>query len=238
MTVKRIKPSASQRAVKRLQEQIDALGDAKARQRDEFSRYKYECDKILRGFEATEHHLKDVLTNNNVKIVELENQVANQYRENSALRQDLEANSKRNIQHVRDINNLRNVAQHTELELIAALSNLEEARHAISYRVYGWFVARVERAKEGFEIRKQRMINNWKIRRLNKARVAVITEAGYIPQKLVEIAHRYWEADKRRAQEDERIESTVYHPSGDRTDVTINRRPGFLRRLQIYLGRA
>lgn len=148
MTVKRIKPSASQRTVKRLQEQINALGDNKARMRDEFSRYKYECDRIMLAAQARDSRQADTLVSNNVKLTELENQVANQYRENSALRQDLEANAKRNLSHVRDISRLRGEVQSTELEILATLAQLDEAKTKISYRIYRWFVALVKRAKE------------------------------------------------------------------------------------------
>lgn len=148
MTVKRIKPSASQRTVKRLQEQINALGDNKARMRDEFSRYKYECDRIMLAAQARDSRQADTLVNNNVKITELENQVANQYRENSALRQDLEANARRNIQHLRDINDMRSGRDNLQNELMAALLELTEAKTKVSYRIYRWFVALVKRAKE------------------------------------------------------------------------------------------
>lgn len=89
MTIKKIKPSASQRAVKRLAAQIEQLGDNKARTQREFADYKLRCENILEAARLREARTADALTNNNVKITELENQVANQHRENATIRSDL-----------------------------------------------------------------------------------------------------------------------------------------------------
>jgi arginine deiminase len=123
--------------------------------RHQLQDYQAKCDTLVGAAEQRNQYLSDILVTNNVKITELENQVANQYRENSALRQDLEANSKRNIQHVRYINKLLGQAESLELDLISALSDLDDAKNKISYRFYNW-------ASKAFAIRKQRMINAWK----------------------------------------------------------------------------
>lgn len=230
MTAKRIKPSASQRAVKRLQEQIDMLGDNKARQRDEFARYKYETQQIMDAAVRRNEYLSDVLVNNNVKITELENQVANQYKENSALRQDMERFAKRYNENVADIKNMRKKLDAAEDAETSLHIQLADARELLRYRVYLWYVARVKRIREAFAIRKERIINSWKVRRLNKARVSALNEAGYIPEKLIKAAHQYWEADKVRATE------TIAQYDGYGNEKVV--RQTWFRRLRILLGRA
>lgn len=230
MTVKRIKPSSSQRTAKRLQEQVAANSLKAQRNQHAFEAYQRKAEQLMDAASAQVGQMKDVLITNNIKITELENQVANQYRENAALRQDLEANSKRNLSHVREIGRMRNEADDAlNIELNLRMQ-LDEAKTRISYRIYKWFVARVERLKEVLAIRKQRMVNAWKIHRLNRARVEALNEAGYIPEKLIKVAHQYWEEDKARATE------TIVERDGYGNDTIVRQTP--LRRLKIMLGSA
>jgi len=93
--------------------------------------------------------------------------------------------------------------------------------------------ALTEFIKTGIEKRKQRLVNWFMVKRLNKPRVEAVTEAGYIPAKLIKIAHKYWEYDQERLQHDEQIVSERH------SDFTLySRPPGIFRRIKIILGRA
>jgi chromosome segregation ATPase len=87
--------------------------------------------------------------------------------------------------------------------------------------------------KNWVERKKQRLTNWFLIKRLNKPRVEAVTEAGYVPAKLIKLAHKYWEYDQKRLEHDEQI---VYQSGTDYTHYS--RPPGFWRRIKIRLGRA
>jgi hypothetical protein len=85
----------------------------------------------------------------------------------------------------------------------------------------------------GIEKRKQRLVNWFMVQRLNKQRVEAVTQAGYIPTKLIKLAHKYWEHDQQRLAHDEQI---VWHTSTDYTHYS--RPPSLWRKLKIIMGRA
>jgi arginine deiminase len=153
MTVKRIKPSASQRTVKRLQEQIDALGNAKALMRRQLQDYQVQCDQLVGAAQQRNQYLSDILVNNNVKITELENQVANQYKENAELRQDMSNLHHKYNKNVQTYLAIKERTQALETNLTAVYLELDEAQTKISYRVYRWSVAVAKRIREVFAIR-------------------------------------------------------------------------------------
>ena len=87
--------------------------------------------------------------------------------------------------------------------------------------------------------RRNRIVNRFKIWRLNRARVEAISEAGYIPEKLVKIAERYWEEDQKRLKIDEQIRNIHY--GNEHTGIAQVERvckPSIWRRIAIILGRA
>jgi len=89
--------------------------------------------------------------------------------------------------------------------------------------------------------RKKTRIWNWfLVKRLNKPRVEAMSEAGYIPAKLIKLANAYWEHDQKRLQEDEEIIKSSYSVCGnEHTEQRIySRKPGLIRRLKIWMGRA
>lgn len=111
---------------------------------------------------------------------------------------------------------------------------VQEAEHQLSLERTVWrkFGKALHALLDHWAQRKKtRVWNWWLVKRLNKPRVEAVTEAGYIPAKLIKIAHQYWEHDQKRLQHDEQIVGG--------SDYTVySRPPGFFRRLKIILGRA
>lgn len=181
------------------------------------------------------------------KLQDYEAQIANQWRENGGLREDVAAAK---LNHDAKAKELRNV-RFQLVEKTYATEDLERAlvearrgfvyvtRRAIATQWLSWRMAIAAsgvRISLAFTNWKSRIVNRWMIRRLSKARVAALYEAGNIPDKLVRSALAFYEHDKRRLEIDEQIQSI--HQGNDLITITRAKRPGLWRRFQIFIGRA
>lgn len=219
----RTKKSILAKQLGKLEEQLEQHGVQKKILADQFKAYRSNAEEYMTSYVGQVRRLTETMAANNVKITELEQQVGVQHKELAAARGDatgLKASNQK----------LRSHAVDLEIALINVRAQLAEAQKSVQYRVYLWFDARIDAAKKVFAIRKQRMVNTFLVRRLNKQRVSAMGEAGYIPNKLVKAAIAYWELDKERATE------TIVERDGNGQDRVVKQT--LWRRIRIILGRA
>jgi hypothetical protein len=222
--------------------------DSRRAQVDEVKKYRAQVHSLLErkvrelrisneGFQAA----TSVLAANNMEIQELKDQVGVQAKLLAEAQSDVRLYQEQAAevidQHNRMVTSLRSkVLEYDDLrdEQEQTILLLADARAKLSYRLWialrdGYYrtctAIKVECAH-----RRSRLLSWWAVRRLNKARVTAMNEAGYIPEKLVKVAIAYWEADKQRTSEliDE------VNSSGQES----KKRQTLWRRIRIWMGRA
>jgi hypothetical protein len=120
-------------------------------------------------------------------------------------------------------------ANERRAELLQLALKLHEAK-GVWYRIG----KTVESLLANWVERKKQRTKNWfLVKRLNKPRVEAIAQAGYIPSKLIKMAHAYYEHDQKRMEHDEEI---VWKTGTDYTHYS--RKPGLIRKFKIWMGRA
>jgi hypothetical protein len=185
------------------------------------------------------------------KLQDYEAQIANQWRENAELRDDLaraklmhDAKAKELTYMHRQYRDQVEVVMCLERQLAAAKSTtayLIRQEIATQWQALRKAIAtRKARVKLAFTIWKSQIVNRWMIKRLSKARVAALYEAGHIPDKLVRSALAFYEHDKKRLDLDEQIKYIHYGSTEARTSTKVMKetRPPLLRRIKIWMGRA
>jgi hypothetical protein len=181
------------------------------------------------------------------KLQDFEAQIANQWRENAELRDDLaraklmhDAKAKELQYSQGQYRNQITVVERIERDIALLQRNLTNRIWvAMTTQVEAWrVVAATRRAKIAlaFSGWKSRVVHRFMIRRLSKARVAALYEAGHIPDKLVRSALAYYEHDKKRLDLDEQIQDIHY--GRDHTTIVKETRPPLWRRFKIWMGRA
>jgi|SRR6266850_311275 len=212
MTSKTIKPSAAERKIKRLKAEVKAGKELQAALKRQHAEYRLHAGKTLAEHLFKARRAEETLASNNMTIQELNDQVAMQWKQRAESRSDVERAVKLTAEavakHNRMVTSLRE-ALDDKLELTRTVSLLRsqseefrealaEAKRSLTYRTARLFASGYAHAKA--EIRRRRVLlrNRWLVWRLNKPRVQAMSEAGYIPSKLIKMAEQYWETDKQR----------------------------------------
>ena len=198
-----------------------------------------------RSLNARIAEMRDKMISDSFKITELENQVAVQQKMVAEARADGEraiAQHNRAVERIDELLHELQVARN-ECDIVrdernAARDERNAAQRRIAYRIYDSWLRYTRRVRSWWCQCRHKLVERATARllimRLNMARVDAVTEAGYVPGKLVKAAIRYWEHDKERLQEDEQLVMR-----SDRSSYTVYRRkPGLWRRIKIILGRA
>jgi hypothetical protein len=141
MTVKKIKPSSQSRIIRRLEKQIQVFSDSRRLQQQHFADYKRQAEQLLSDADDRAKRQRDALTNNNVKITELENQVANQYRECAQSRSDLVHANNIRQRIAEELASKNNEVAALERDLTSALLEIDNLRslqpRSLFRRVFG-----------------------------------------------------------------------------------------------------
>lgn len=243
MTVKTKKPSAAQRQNKRLKACIDQQYELRNQAQEEHDRFRAHAGNQLAEHLAKVRAANHVLAANNVTIQELQDQVGIQHKLLAEAQSDgARAISQYNktAKRINELSHILTAERRTYDELYVQFERniqlLKEARQRIPYRLWVAAVAAYHRLRIALKVeyahRKERLVNWWMVRRLNKARVTAMNEAGYIPEKLIKIAHKYWEADQARLKDGAEWRYSEDH-HGD-----VKAHPTMWRRFQIWAGRA
>lgn len=244
MTIKTKKPSAAERQNKRLKKQLEQQHELREHTAAQHAAFRANAAKQLAGYLASTRAAEHTLASNNVTIQELQDQVAVQCKMLAEAQSDgAQAISKYNktAQRINEVGHIlaeeRRAYDALDLKLEFARAELTAARQRLAYRVWrlmaNTYHAARTRLKVEYAHRRQHLVNWWMVRRLNKARVTAMNEAGYIPEKLIKIAHKYWEADQARAAGDQWTE--VITPAGPH----MYPKPVPLwHRIRIWMGRA
>lgn len=234
MSVKNPKPPDAARAVTRLKRQLEVLREQKTKRIDEFKAYQANCHEIMTSYVSQVRNatnriatLNDTLANNNVTITELQQQVALQQRMTAEAQQDGGNAIAKYNRSVQAYNSLKE-------QLARAAMDLADAQQTIRYRlrvICDQWITRTRVETSALVTRtRNRIVNWWAIKRLNRARVNAMHEAGYIPEKLIKMAHVYWEADRLRTTE----MVIEYDGYGNESEV----RQTMWRRIRIWMGRS
>lgn len=239
-----------ERRLKRLQKQVDTGTALRHTQQAAVVKYKDQLKGMLEaqiriarlaGDEVA--RLKETTVANAMTIRELNDQLAVQWKQRAEAASDLKQvqdSAARSIashnRQVQIMNELRAEVKQVTEDREAALAMLADAQTKIHYRLWQVILGFMYRSKAGIRTRYLRAKNNWLIHRLNGERRAALKEAGHIPENLIHMAHKYWEHDQKRLEDDEQIIHTTYYP--DKQAATYARKPGLLRRFKIWCGRA
>lgn len=188
---------------------------------------------------------RTALASNSMTIQELNDQVAVQWKQNAEAKSDVEratllasnAVQKHNkmVHWLAEARKEKDEAD-VQVELMVGdikkiQAELNEAKRSLSNRIW-WAILGIHyRTKLSWKWRVERWKNTWKIRRLNRARVTALSEAGHIPGNLVRMAHAYWEHDKQRMERG--VTVFLDNAPGQKT-VKEN----LWRRFRIWCGRA
>jgi cell division septum initiation protein DivIVA len=139
MTVKSITPKNAQRANQKLKSQLSHAQELKQNLNHQFKAYRDNAEELMTSYVSQVRRLTETTANNNVKITELEQQVANQYKENAELRQDLATVKGHNRAHVETIDLLRYDNFDLTDELTSVLIKLELASTSSWSRAWNRF---------------------------------------------------------------------------------------------------
>lgn len=240
MSVKNPKPPAALRKIRRLERQLEQASDRREMLNGQFLEYKRHAQGLLTEYLAKIRRQDETLASNNMTIQELNDQVAVQWRQRAEARSDVEraeklaseavAKHNRMVQEVQEWRALVNDLRRNNNVL---RDDLSEARRTLRYRIWVVVTRSTSQLQAWLSSKALRLKNRWFIRRLSKARVTAMQEAGYIPEKLIKVAHRYWEADRERINGDVYTEVTT--PHGPKT---IIEKPSWLQKWKIWRGRA
>jgi KaiC/GvpD/RAD55 family RecA-like ATPase len=86
---KKLRDGAMERKNKRLQKQVEANAERMATLKEQFNEYRIKTQEIVSGEISLRRKYAESAADSASKITELEQQIANQYKENAALRQDV-----------------------------------------------------------------------------------------------------------------------------------------------------
>lgn len=245
MTSKTIKPSAAERKIKRMKAELKAHKILAAALRSQHADYRLRASKTLAEHLFKVRRAEDTLAANNMTIQELNNQVAVQWKQRAESRSDVERAAQLATEavakHNRMVTNLR-TALDDKLELTNLVGLLrrqaEEAGEALaeaqrSFSNRTWEA--IQNARLGLKRGARRLAtqlrNRWLVWRLNKPRVQAMSEAGYIPSKLIKMAEQYWETDRQRM-------GPTLVTYLDQADGRKPVRENVWRRFRIWMGRA
>jgi len=246
MTSKTIKPSDAERKIKRLKANLKSHKELHAALKRQHTDYRLHASKTLADHLFKVRRAEETLASNNMTIQELNDQVAMQWKQRAEARSDVErANNlaaEATSRHNRMVTYLQE-SREGEQELARTVDLLRskieilgeeiaEAKRSLAYRIYRLADEMATRCAISFRGFKQQLWNRWLVWRLNKPRVQAMSEAGYIPSKLIKMAEEYWETDKRRMGE------TITNYSTYPADEQYVSRQTLWRRLRIWMGRA
>lgn len=247
MPIKNRSQAYYEKKAKRLQVMLDDAIETRHRVQREYQEFKAHSHEVLTSHLGKIRRQDETLASNNMTIQELNDQVAVQWKQRAEARSDVER-AERFAHETAEKHNklafqledadqkLRNARR--ERDDISAtwhstLLELAEAKRTLRYRIWVGVTRSTSYLQAWLSSKALRLKNRWFIRRLSKARVTAMQEAGYIPEKLIKVAHRYWEADR------ERINGNVY--TEVQTTVgprTIIEKPSWLQKWKIWRGRA
>lgn len=245
MTSKTIKPSAAERKIKRLKAEVKAGKELRASQARHHAEYRLAAGKTLAEHLFKVRRAEETLAANNMTIQELNNQVAVQWKQRAESRSDVEraaqlcteaiAKHNKMVTHLREALDDK-LALVTTVRLLRSEiqdlgETLAEAQRSLTYRIARLLASGYESAKAHIGHLRQQIRNRWLVWRLNKPRVQAMSEAGYIPGKLIKMAEKYWEMDQSR-----RAESLITYL--DQADGRKPVRENVWRRFRIWMGRA
>jgi len=263
MALPKAKVNLYERRIARLKKQLDKQQELRAEMSRVFATTKQHYVDVVASHLAKARGLKTTLVHRDRKILEdafriqeLDNQVAVQWRNLSEAKDDAVRAMARCSIAEKDRTHWHKEwkASYSEWsdaqEIIAAQAGrIVELERSLLNRL--WVAIPIQWARFRVAVTTQlttisnrivnRIVNRFKIWRLNRARVEAISEAGYIPEKLIAIAQRYWEEDQKRLQRDEQIRAIHYGNQQNMQNYAVVERacrPSLLRRLAIILGRA
>lgn len=252
------KPPTSAYLLRRIQvykKRYEAAVELRRQQAEQLKKYKASLHEVLQGKVRANRLLrndlaraKETIASNGMTMCELQNQLAVQFKLLAEARSDVaratelynEAAEKHKIM-ADSFANMRAASvrhyedsEHLKAQLLELRDALTEARLSFSYRTWHAIICAYHRTrvriKVEYAFRRERLINWWAIRRLNKSRVTAMNQAGFIPEKLVKLALQYWEVDKQRIRDGE----WGYDSGGQPVQISL----GLLRRMRILMGRA
>lgn len=215
MSVQNPKPAAGLRKITRLQRQMKQASERREALARQFVEYKQHALQTLTECLGKIRRQDDTLASNNMTIQELNDQVAMQWKQRAEARSDVERATKTASEAVAKHNRMvQTVEQYkawddkwyvvrNEWMLVneSLRAELIEARKQLRCRIWVGVTRFSSSVKVWLHSSRLRLKNRWLVRRLNKPRVLAMQEAGYIPEKLIKIAEKYWEADKERINE-------------------------------------
>jgi chromosome segregation ATPase len=244
MSSKTIKPSAAERKIKRLKAEIKTGKALRAALRRQHTEYRLHAGKTLAEHLFKARRAEETLAANNMTIQELNNQVAVQWQQRAESRSDVERATNLTAEAVakhnrmaeslresydekRELANLVGLLRSQAKEFREALA---EAQRSFSNRTWEAITLQSKRTKAYVRYLRWQIRNRWLVWRLNKPRIEAMSEAGYIPSKLIKMAERYWDEDKARSGE------MVYSYAESGTLQQARQTPW--RRFRIWMGRA
>lgn len=215
MPIKNRSQAYYEKKAKRLQVKLDDAIETRHRVQREYQEFKAHSHEVLTSHLGKIRRQDETLASNNMTIQELNDQVAVQWQQRAEARSDVERAERFAKETAEKHNKLvfkwEDACRETEMarqitaewvsESERIMFELHEARKTLQYRLWQEIRTWPSKVMAWRERRKDAIVNWWVVHRLNKPRVAAMSEAGYIPEKLIKLAHKYYEADKERMSE-------------------------------------
>lgn len=225
--------------ISRLKRRLDKIQEARHLEAADSRRQKEHAHEVLTSYLAKIRRQEESLASNNMTITELEQQVAMQWKQRAEAQSDVERATKDGAEaiarHNKMVTWLQQAKQERDdafLEITQLEYQLADARLTLQYRIWHATLSWVSRTKLSLQNRSQRFINRWLVKRLTPERMMAIREAGYVPEKLIHIAQKYWEMDRQR------MGQTTKIFLDKQSDTFKTAKQNVWTRLRIFMGRA
>lgn len=246
MAVKTKKPTYAQRQLKKLKRDLAHQHELRLADGVRHTDYRAHAGEVLRAHLAKLRRAEETLVSNNMTMRELNDQVAMQWQQRAEARSDVERATSLTAEAVAKHNRMAESLRESwdekrELANLVGLLRrqaeeageaLAEAQRSFSNRTWEAITLKIKEIKAYSRHLRWQIRNRWLVWRLNKPRIHAMSEAGYIPGKLIKMAEEYWETDKRRMGE------TITNYSTYPADEQYVSRQTLWRRFRIWMGRA
>lgn len=247
MALPKMKVNVYKRRIALFKKRIDNVKECAALARIHYSHIVAKHIAEKRGLRNQLDDLTTAAIQDRFKIQDFEAQIANQWRENAELRDDLARAKLSHDAKAKELQQANYLVRSRGSDIQELEIRVERLQRSLTNRIWSVLVVEhqalrvrlnqfIARRRIAFAGWKSRIVHRWMIRRLSKARVAALYEAGHIPDKLVRSALAYYEHDKKRLDMDEQIRDIHYGPQ--HTQVVRATRPPLWRRIKIWMGRA
>lgn len=228
-----------EKKAKRLKARLDLATETRQQTVKQAKLAKDHATEVVTSLLSQNRRLKETVAEQSVTLSEQRDQLAIQHRQYSEMAHDTDRATKLCAEAVAKHNRMvqaKNEWDRTVNEMAAHIEGIErdlcDARRSVGYRLWFGFQAWKSNFMLSLRCRRSRIINRFMVWRLNAARVDAIKEAGYIPEGLIHMAHKYWEADQKRIE----LGHEWKYSQDAKSEVKAHH--SFWRRLRIYLGRA